>query len=305
MPPGSASIDGLLDRVPALAGRPRTVRELPGGLTNRNYHVVTPDGGYVARVWSAGSELLAIDRDCEYRNSVTAAEAGAGAPVIDYRPADGLLVIGYIDGVTFTSEDVAKPGNLTRIAAAVRGLHAGGRFGNDFNMFEIQARYAGVTAEAGMRIPDGYHDLRPQFEAMRAALAVRDEGTVPCNNDLLAANFIDDGQKIWLIDYEYAGNNDACFELGNTVTECDLDESRTEALVAAYFGTPTRALLARVRLQSVVSEYGWALWGAIQAAASPIDHDFLGWGQHRFDKAASTFRSSGFARLLREATGVD
>jgi thiamine kinase-like enzyme len=215
MPPGSAAIDDLLDRVPALTGRPRTVRELPGGLTNRNYHVITPDGGYVARVWSAGSELLAIDRDCEYRNSVTAAEAGAGAPVIDYRPGDGILVIGYIDGVTFTNEDVAKPGNLTRIADAVRTLHAGGRFGNDFNMFEIQARYAGVTAEAGMRIPDGYHGLRPQFEAMRAALAVRDEGTVPCNNDLLAANFIDDGQKIWLIDYEYAGNNDACFELGN------------------------------------------------------------------------------------------
>src|SRR6185369_8929135 len=77
MPPGSAAIDDLLDRVPALTGRPRTVRELPGGLTNRNYHVVTPDGGYVARVWSAGSELLAIDRDCEYRNSVTAAQAGA------------------------------------------------------------------------------------------------------------------------------------------------------------------------------------------------------------------------------------
>ena len=215
MPPGSAAIDDLLDRVPALTGRPRTVRELPGGLTNRNYHVITPDGGYVARVWSAGSELLAIDRDCEYRNSVTAAQAGAGAPVIDYRPGDGILVIGYIDGVTFTNEDVAKPGNLTRIADAVRTLHAGGRFGNDFNMFEIQARYAGVTADAGMRIPDGYHGLRPQFEAMRAALAVRDEGTVPCNNDLLAANFIDDGQKIWLIDYEYAGNNDACFELGN------------------------------------------------------------------------------------------
>src|SRR6185312_4991733 len=207
MPPGSAAIDDLLDRVPALTGRPRTVRELPGGLTNRNYHVVTPD--------------------CEYRNSVTAAEAGAGAPVIDYRPGDGILVIGYIDGVTFTNEDVAKPGNLTRIADAVRTLHAGGRFGNDFNMFEIQARYAGVTAEAGMRIPDGYHGLRPQFEAMRAALAVRAEGTVPCNNDLLAANFIDDGQKIWLIDYEYAGNNDACFELGNIWGECRLS---TDAL---------------------------------------------------------------------------
>ena len=303
MPPGSAAIDDLLDRVPALTGRPRTVRELPGGLTNRNYHVVTPDGSYVARVWSAGSELLAIDRDCEYRNSVTAAQAGAGAPVIDYRPADGILVIGYIDGVTFTNEDVAKPGNLPRIAAAVRALHAGGRFGNDFNMFEIQARYAGVTAEAGMRIPDGYHGLRPQFEAMRAALAVRDEGTVPCNNDLLAANFIDDGQKIWLIDYEYAGNNDACFELGNTSTECDLDDDQVAALVEAYAGSLDARMLARVRLQALVSAYGWALWGAIQSAASDLDFDFDGWSREHFEKAARGFTADGYDALLREVAG--
>src|SRR5262245_51992213 len=305
MSPGSVPIDDLLDRVPALTGRPRTVRELPGGLTNRNYHVITPDGGYVARVWSAGSELLAIDRDCEYRNSVTAAEAGAGAPVIDYRPADGLLVIGYIDGVTFTNEDVAKPGNLTRIAAAVRALHAGGRFGNDFNMFEIQARYAGVTAEAGMRIPDGYHDLRPQFEAMRAALAVRDEGTVPCNNDLLAANFIDDGQKIWLIDYEYAGNNDACFELGNIAGECHLSDEALATLIAEYYGRPLRNKIARAMLLGLPGKYGWTLWGAIQAAVSPIDFDFWSWAMERFDGAVAGFSAPGFPRLLDEVQRPD
>ena len=305
MPPGSASIDGLLDRVPALAGRPRTVRELPGGLTNRNYHVVTPDGGYVARVWSAGSELLAIDRDCEYRNSVTAAEAGAGAPVIDYRPGDGILVIGYIDGVTFTNEDVAKPGNLTRIADAVRTLHAGGRFGNDFNMFEIQARYAGVTAEAGMRIPDGYHGLRPQFEAMRAALAVRDEGTVPCNNDLLAANFIDDGQKLWLIDYEYAGNNDACFELGNIWSEAGLTPEQLEELMEAYDGELLQYRVARARLWGLMSKYGWTLWGSIQHSVSAIDFDFWAWGMEKYERAVEEFDGPEFESLLEQASRDD
>jgi len=305
MPPGSAAIDDLLDRVPALTGRPRTVRELPGGLTNRNYHVITPDGGYVARVWSAGSELLAIDRDCEYRNSVTAAEAGAGAPVIDYRPGDGILVIGYIDGVTFTNEDVAKPGNLTRIADAVRTLHAGGRFGNDFNMFEIQARYAGVTAEAGMRIPDGYHTLRPQFEAMRAALAVRDEGTVPCNNDLLAANFIDDGQKIWLIDYEYAGNNDACFELGNIWSESNLSLAQLDELVTHYYGRRLRHKIARARLLGLMSKYGWTLWASIQDGVSQIDFDFWSWGMEKYVRAVAEFDGPDFPRLLDEVTRTD
>jgi thiamine kinase-like enzyme len=259
----------------------------------------------VARVWSAGSELLAIDRDCEYRNSVTAAEAGAGAPVIDYRPGDGILVIGYIDGVTFTNEDVAKPGNLTRIADAVRTLHAGGRFGNDFNMFEIQARYAGVTADAGMRIPDGYHGLRPQFEAMRAALAVRDEGTVPCNNDLLAANFIDDGQKIWLIDYEYAGNNDACFELGNIWSESNLSPAQLDELVTHYYGRRLRHKIARARLLGLMSKYGWTLWASIQDGVSDIDFDFWEWGLEKYDRAVLEFDGPDFGRLLDDVTADD
>ena len=102
-----AELDALFDRTKSLAAKPRTVSELPGGLTNRNYKVTTPDGTFVARISSGGSELLAIDRDCEYRNSVTAAAAGAGAPVVEYRPQDRLLVIGYIEGRTLAAADVA------------------------------------------------------------------------------------------------------------------------------------------------------------------------------------------------------
>jgi thiamine kinase-like enzyme len=123
---------------------------------------------------------------------------------------------------------------------------------------------------------------------------------VPCNNDLLAANFIDDVERVWLIDYEYSGNNDACFELGNTSTECNFTAEQTQAWTAAYFGTLTAADLARVRLQALCSEYGWSLWGFIQAATSPIDYDFREWGMHRFDKAEATFRGADFERLLAE-----
>src|SRR5215467_1914868 len=104
-------LDALFDRTESLAARPRAVCELPGGLTNRNYKVTTPDGTFVARISSGGSELLAIDRDCEYRNSVTAAAAGAGAPVVEYRPHDRLLVIGYIEGRTFGAADVTSEKN--------------------------------------------------------------------------------------------------------------------------------------------------------------------------------------------------
>jgi thiamine kinase-like enzyme len=305
-PSGSRpELDALLDRTEHLARQPRTVAELPGGLTNRNYKVTTPDGTFVARLSEPGTDLLAIDRDCEYRNSVTAAAAGAGAPVIEYRPQDRLLVVGYLTGRTLTAEDVAAEQNIPRIAAACRRLHDGGRFGNDFDMFDIQRGYLAVARDRGFRIPEGYDDLLPHCQAAEQALAARPAETVPCNNDLLAANFIDDGYRIWLIDYELSGNNDACFELGNIAAESHLDDDALAALVTAYYGKRRSSRIARAKLFSLVSMYGWTLWGAIQNGASPIEFDFWGWAMERFDGAARGFTAAGFRQALEDVQHDD
>jgi thiamine kinase-like enzyme len=302
----SAELDALFDRTKSLAAKPRTVSELSGGLTNRNYKVTTPDGTFVARISSDGSELLAIDRDCEYRNSVAAAAAGAGAPVVEYRPQDRLLVIGYLEGRTLGPADVAAAGNIARIAEACRRLHSGGRFGNDFDMFDIQRRYLSVARSRGFKIPAGYDDLLPQVSAAEKALAVRAEGTVPCNNDLLPANFIDDGERVWLIDYELSGNNDACFELGNIGAEAHLSDDALAGLVTAYYGNPRRSKIARARLLGgLVGMYGWTLWGAIQHAASPIDFDFWSWAMERFEGAARGFTARDFGTLLEDVQRDD
>jgi thiamine kinase-like enzyme len=300
-----AELDQLFDRTVSLAARPRTVEELPGGLTNRNYKVTTPDGTFVARISAAGTDLLAIDRDSEYRNSVAAAAAGAGAPVIEYRPEDNTLVIGYIEGRTLSNADVADPANIPRIAQACRRLHSGERFGNEFDMFDIQPRYLAVVRSRGFTVPAGYDGLMPQFEAARAALAVRAAGTVPCNNDLLAANFIDDGDRIWLIDYEYSGNNDPCFELGNIAGECHLPRDALAELITAYYGKPLPSRTARAWLFGRVGMYGWTLWGAIQHATSPIDFDFWSWTMERFEGAAACFTADDFGQLLEDAAGDD
>ncbi len=295
---------GLLDRVPCLAATPRTVQPLPGGLTNRNYKVTTPRGTFVARVWSPG-DLLAINRDHEHRNSVAAAAAGVGAPVVAYRPEHGLLVLGYIDGRTFRNEDLADPATIPRVAAACRRLHAGPRFAGDFDMFEVQRRYQAVVTSRGFAVPAGYAELMPQVTAARRALAVRDEGSVPCNNDLLAANFIDDGEKIWLIDYEYSGNGDPCFELGNIWAECGLSADALAALVSEYYGGSLRNKVARAQILGQIGRYGWTLWGAIQHASSPIEFDFQGWAMERFEAAAAVMTSPAWGRLLDEAVRSD
>ena len=281
-------LEALLDRIPVLQGLPRTVIELPGGLTNQNLHVSTPTHDLVVRRFRGDAELLGIDRDAEHANTRAAAEAGVGAPVVDYRPDLGVLVIGYVEGVTLHNDDFSRDGIVPRVAAGIRQLHEGPRFVNEFDMFERQPRYRATCRDHGYRMPDDYDDFAREFEDIHVALAVRDEGTVPCNNDLLAENFIDDVDRMWLIDYEYSGNNDPAFELGNTATECDLTREQIDELVDGWTAEDP-GFRARVDLQSLCSEYGWALWGFIQSATSPIDYDFHGWGMERYEKAVRRF----------------
>ncbi len=298
-------LEALLDRIPVLQGLPRTVVELPGGLTNQNLRVTTRERDLVVRRFRGDAALLGIDRDAEHVNTIAAAEAGVGAPVVDYRPDLGVLVIGYVDGTTYDNGSFDDPRTVERAGRAIRQLHQGPRFTGDFDMFTRQPAYLRTVHEQGYPLFAGYEEYDEPFHRTRQALAARAEPTVPCNNDLLAGNFVDDGEKIWLIDYEYGGNNDACFELGNTCTECDLDDDQVEALVTAYYGRASRSNVARVHLQALVSAYGWSLWGAIQASASDIDHDFDSWGRERFEKAARGFTGDRFPRLLEEATSDD
>jgi thiamine kinase-like enzyme len=301
---GCGGVAELFDRVPELSGRPRQVSELPGGLTNRNYRVTTPAGAFVARVWSDGG-LLAIDRRREYHNSVAAASTGVGAPVVAFDEPGHLLVLGYIEGRTLCNADIAAPATLPRVAAACRRLHAGPRFAGEFDMFAIQRRYRRVTREHGFAVPGGYDELAGAARQARAALAVRPAVTVPCNNDLLAANFIDDGTDIRLIDYEYSGNNDPCFELGNIWAECGLPDGALAELVTHYYGRPLRSKVARARLLGLIGRYGWTLWGAIQHATSPLDFDFWAWAMERYEAAAAGLRGPRFRRLLDEVQRED
>ncbi|VXB54268.1 phosphotransferase [Aeromicrobium sp. 9AM] len=294
-------IEALLDQVPALEGSPRTVEELTGGLTNQNLKVTTPTGEYVVRLARSDSSLLGIDRDAESYNTRAAQVSGAGAPFVDYRADLGALVIGYVGGRSYVNEDLRVPGTLPRVATAMRLLHAGPRFSTDFDMFVRQPTYLRTCVSRDFPIPDDYVSYGADFLRIQGALASRPLPTVPCNNDLLAGNIVDDGDRIWLIDYDYAGNNDAFFELGNTWTECGLDDEHLDELVTAYVGHEDPALIARARLQATVSRYGWSLWGFIQAATNDDDFDFHGWGQERFDKAVADFRSPQFESWLEAA----
>lgn len=287
----------LLNLVPRLQVRDE-VTELSGGLTNINLKVTTPTGDYVARISSNKSSLLSIDRNAEFENSKIAAQIGIGAPIYDFLPDFGLLVIGYLPGKTFTSQDVAA--NLDRIAQSVKKLHSAKAFVRDFDMFKIQQNYLKIVTERSFRLPEKYLDYAQHLDQMQTALKVLDEGKVPCNNDLLAANFIDDGEKIWLIDYEYSGNNDACFELGNIYSESELSDEQLVELVNNYYGKYRPEKVARAWLFALLARYGWSLWASIQNSISEIEFDFWAWGMQKYERACLDFSSKRFKTALSE-----
>ena len=274
------------------------VTQLHGGITNRNYRVRTANGELVVRVSDEGSSVLNIDRHLEYLNTVAAAQSGAGPEVVEYLKGQGLLVVRWVQAHTFEPADVGR--HLPRIAQALRVLHAGPAFAGRFDMFEVQERYLSLVRERGFRLPDRYEEFAPRVATMRAAMAHRAEVLVPCNNDLLAGNILDTGGRLWLIDYEYSGQNEPSFELGNVWSEASLPVEALPELIGAYWGEVTAAKVARARLWALMSKYGWTLWASIQDAISPLDFDYWSWGMEKYERACEEFDGPEFNRMLKD-----
>jgi thiamine kinase-like enzyme len=297
-------IEEVLAAVPELRDA-QSIEPLTGGLTNTNYKVTSPSGSYVVRISGKDTSLLAIDRENEVHNTKAAAETGVGAPFVAALPEHDALVLGFLEGEVMDAEKLRRGDRIAAIASACRRLHAGRRFLHDFDMFEIQPRYLTIVRERGFRLPDRYEEFEPQIRELERAMRARPEETVPCNNDLLAENFIDVGGELKLIDYEYSGNNEASFELGNVWSESNLSLDQLEELVAAYWGEPLRNKVARARLWGLMSKYGWTLWGSIQVGISDLDFDFWGWAMEKYERAVEELDGPQFEQLLADVQRED
>ncbi len=299
MPP---TIEEVIAAIPAWAGADVSATAIAAGLTNQNWRVTVDGVHHFVRIPGAATDLLAVDRANERHNTRAAATAGVGPAMLHELPDSDVFVLAWVDAATMSNAAFAAAGAPARVADALRRLHAGPRFRDDFDMFRLSERYLRVVDERDIRIPVGYREHLDRLPAIEAALAVHPLPTVPCHNDLLAENYLDDGERLWIVDYEYSGNNDPTFELGNTCQELGWDDTRVRELCAAYFGEATEALVARMRLQMIMSDVGWTLWAAIQAAISTIDFDFYGWAEERWARAQASMDGPDFGAWLAEVS---
>jgi len=295
-------IEEIAAKVDDWKGQDVSIEQLSGGLTNTNYKITVAGKPFFARVPGASTELLAIDRTNEYHNTSAAAKAGVAPQVLNYFPEHNVMIIEFLAGKTMSKDSLNGPGQPSRMAQAIKRLHAGPRFYSDFNMFRLTEYYLSLCRERGIKIPDGYPERMATVKEIEQAMFAKPLATVPCNNDLLAENYIDDGKQLWLIDYEYSGNNDPTFELGNTCQEMQFNDDQIKEVCAAYFGEATPALIARMKLNMIMSDVGWGLWAAIQSNISTIEFDFWGWALERWGRAVEKMDSAEFSTWMKDVT---
>jgi thiamine kinase-like enzyme len=304
----SELIDAVAGRIPAWRGRTLTVEPLRGGMTNASY-VVSVDGRrHVVRHGVDDPALLGVDRENERANTEIAGQLGIGPRVVALLPELGVLVVEFLEGRTLSAADLRRPGMARRLGATLGTLHAGPPFGRGFDMFRLIDGYLATLDRLGVPPPVGYPARLPAIRRIERALSARRLPPVPCHNDLVAENVIDDGNTLRLVDWEYSGNGDPDFELGNACRELDYDEADAGELVDAYLAAAavpapvSRATrLARLRLFGVVADAGWTLWASIQAARARLDVDFVGYGAGRWARAEAALDSPGLGDWLDRA----
>lgn len=280
-----------MDRIAALPcwqGR-ITLEPLKGGMSNESWKVTDANGAHVVRF---GDDNAAHNILRWHEKAASRAAAAAGlSPSVQFE-APGILVIGFIEGRAFSEADMRAPANIARAARLIRAIHTlmlplmrGPLLA--FHPWQVNADYVARLADAG-----GRNAARlPALTAANDALAVM-AGDPPFafgHNDLLPANIIDDGERLWLIDWEYSGLNGIYFDLGGAASNAGMDDAQTTALLEAYFGRPAtdadRRAIAVAQCQSLLRETLWSMTSEQHAA---IDFDFAAYTEknaERFDAA--------------------
>jgi thiamine kinase-like enzyme len=283
-------------------GRSASYEVLGGGITNHNVKVTLDDGVYVLRIAGKDTNLLGIDRGVEHEATSAAASVGVGPEVIAYVEPEGWLVTRFIEGECPPPERMREPGMLTRVASALRAVHGGPPIPGTFDAFRVVEVYRDTAQERGKELPHAFGSAQEIAERIEGARGPLDP--LPCHNDLLNANFIDDGTALRIVDWEYAGMGDPFFDLANFSVNHELDAAARLLLLEAYTveRPPRPEHVCRLELMRFMSDFREAMWGIVQSAVSELDFDFEGYAAEHFERMERTSSEPEFRAALEASS---
>ena len=291
-----AGVEAAVERL--WPGRSARLEVLGGGITNHNVKVSLDGEAFVLRVTGKDTELLGIDRRAELEATRAAAAVGVGPEVVDFIEPQGWLVTRFIPGAIPPVEWLRQSPGLARVAAALRAVHDGPPIPGEFDSFRVVETYRATAAARGRDMPGGVEwawGIASRIEAGRGRIEPR-----PCHNDLLNANFIDDGERLRIVDWEYAGMGDPFFDLANFAVNHELDSAGRATLLTAYFGEVPADAAARLELMRFMSDFREAMWGVVQSAVSALDFDFEGYADEHFRRMERTAAEPAFREAMPE-----
>ncbi|HYN91355.1 MAG TPA: choline/ethanolamine kinase family protein [Thermoleophilaceae bacterium] len=295
----------VVARLAALLGpREGTVVQLEGGITNRNFRVNFGGTDYVVRLPGKRTQLLGIDREAECIANKAAAELGISPRVAALLEQPSCLVTAFVSGREMKPEELRTPEAIAEVAGDLRSLHESGtELPTGFDSFRLVEDYAKTAREHGSEPPEGYDDALSTAHAIERAIEGRPgHEPIPAHNDLLPGNFLRDGERMQLIDWEYAGMGDRWFDLGNFAVNNGLDDDQEAQLLEAYFGEPpTAAQRATLKVFRFMSDFREAMWGVVQAGVSELDFDFHEYARKHFDRLEEARSDPHFEGWIEEA----
>ena len=266
-------------------GEAATIEPLGGGITNHNFRVDVGDETFVLRIGGEDTRLLGIDREAEHAASRVASELGLAPEVVAFLEPEGYLVTRFVEG------EVGRV-DVPQVGAALRRLHGGPPIPSRFDSFRVVEAYRAIAEERGVVVPPPFgwaSEIAQRIERRRRGAPV-----LPCHNDLLSANFIADGSRLWIVDWEYAGGGDPFFDLGNFAVNHELDADGERLLLESYGSGDGEALI----LMRFMSDFREAMWGVVQQALSTLEFDFGAYADEHFERLQRTAAEPRFRAAL-------
>lgn len=281
--------EAAIARIPDWNGLDVQIETLGGGITNHNYVLTVtgradlPWGGkYVMRIPGRGSDLF-IDREVEHKNALSASQAGVSPPVLYSLEPEMCTVVPFIEAQTMHPEDLAgHRDRLEKVVDAVRQYHDKATFVNDIYVFDMIREYMDMARGVDAPFPDDIDWMLALGDDIEQAMKRNAPASVACHCDLLSENFmLEESGRMWVIDWEYGGQTDPYFDLGDFCVEHPLSEDEERFIITRYCGAFDEVAYARMMLHKIVADLWWSIWAMIQVRQSKLDFDFYEYGMNR------------------------
>jgi thiamine kinase-like enzyme len=290
-------IQAVIDGIEEWMGKPCEIQEITSGITNSNYKVTVENKSYVVRIPGAGTDMF-ISRDVELHNVLEASRTGVGAHVFRHFAESYIVIAEFLQGEVMSIDRFHDSEKIVRAVQAIKKVNTGASFVSDFIMFDKFKDYLRVVTAHAMKVPDHLDDAVAIVDRVEKRFQAGMPRLVSCHNDLLAENFIDTGDAMRIIDWEFSGRNDPCFELGDFSVEQGFGDGEDELIIRTYFGGNEQRMYARMKIYKSMADFLWTLYAMIQHHFSKLDFDFWKYGMDRFTRAMNAANTGDFSRWL-------